>query len=137
MDYLPRSKHEAFFFIDNSVRDPLVFASLKNVVLKAVASTIAKECPISYLQFEVEILKLSQNETFISKQKAMAIAERFDLQNSLDEVLHYYKSKGVLLYYPEVESLQNEVFIAPQKVSDLISLVISTEYCEPSSAALQ
>jgi len=137
MDHLPRSRSEAFFFIDNSARDPIVFAVLKRVALKAAAPTIAKEYPISYLQFEVEILKISQTEASISKQKAMDIAEKAGLQNALVEVLNYYTSKGVLLYYPEVESLQNEVFIAPQKVSDLISLVISTENCEPSSAELQ
>ena len=137
MDHLPRSRSEAFFFVDNSARDPLVFAALKNVTLKAAAATIAKECPISYLQFEVEMLKISETEASISKQKAMAIAEKAGLQNSLVEVLHYYTNRGTLLYYPEVESLQNEVFIAPQKVSDLISSIVSTEYCEPSSAELQ
>ena len=137
MDHLPRSRNEAFFFVDNSARDPHAFAILKNITLKAAAATIAKECPISYLQFEVEILKISQTEASISKQKAMAIAEKAGLQNSVIEVLAYYTNKGTLLYYPEVESLQNEVFIAPQKVSDLISSIISTEYCEPSSAELQ
>ena len=137
MDHLPRSRSEAFFFIDNSARDPPTFATLKNIALKAAAPTIAKECPISYLQFEIEILKLSQTEASISTQKAMAIAEKFGLQNNLNEVLNYYTSKGTLLYFAEVESLQNEVFIIPQKVSDLICPVISTEYCEPSSAELQ
>lgn len=137
MDHLPRSRSEAFFFIDNSARDPLAFATLKKIALKAAAPTIAKQCPISYLQFEVEILKISQTVASITKQKAMAIAEKVGLQNILVEVLNYYTSNGTLLYYPEVEPLQNEVFIAPQKVSDLISSILSTEYCEPSSAELQ
>ena len=137
MDHLPRSRSEAFFFIDNSARDPLTFSTLKSVTLKAVGPTIAQECPISYLQFEVEILKISQTEASISREKAMAIAEKAGLQSSLFEVLNYYTSKGTLLYYPEAESLQNEVFIAPQIVSDLITSIISTEYCEPSSAELQ
>lgn len=137
MDHLPRSRSEAFFYIDNSARDPLTFSTLKGVTLKAVAPTIAQECPISYLQFEVEILKISQTEASISMEKAMAIAEKAGLQSSLVEVLNYYTSKGTLLYYPEAESLQNEVFIAPQKVSDLITSIISTEFCDPSSAELQ
>jgi len=105
--------------------------------LKAAAPTIAKECPISYLQFEIDILKESQSKAVINKQEALAIAEKVGLQDNLVEVLNHYTLKGTLLYYPDVESLQNEVFILPQEVSNLVSSVISTHHCEPSSAKLQ
>ena len=134
MDHLPRSKNEAIFFIDNSNRDPEVFKSLQAAALNAAAPTIAEECPISYLQFEFEILKASQSRAVISKQEAATIAEKAGLQGKLMEVLNHYTLKGTLLYYPEVESLQNEVFLSPQEVSDMVSSVISTHNCEPSSA---
>ena len=137
MDHLPWSTKQAIFFIDNSARDPQVFEALKAVALKAAAPTIAKECPISYLQFEIDILKESQNKAVISKQEAYSIAEKAGLQDTLIEVLNHYTLKGMLLYYPEVETLQNKVFISPQEVSDLVSSVISTHNCEPSSAKLQ
>ena len=137
MDHLPWSTKQAIFFVDNSARDPQVFEALKAVALKAAAPTIAKECPISYLQFEIDILKESQNKAVISKQEAYSIAEKAGLQDTLMEVLNHYTLKGMLLYYPEVETLQNEVFISPQEVSDLVSSVISTHNCEPSSAKLQ
>ena len=137
MDHLPRSTKHAIFFVDNSARDPQVFEALKAVALKAAAPTIEKECPISYLQFELDVLKESPNKAVISKQKAYAIAEKAGLQDTLMEVLHHYTLKGMLLYYPEVETLQNKVFISPQEVSDLVSAVISTDNCEPSSAKLQ
>ena len=98
---------------------------------------IAEECPISYLQFEVDILKESQSRAVISKQEALTIAEKAGLQGTLMEVLNHYTLKGTLLYYPEVEALQNEVFVSPQEVSDMISSVISTYNCVPSSAELQ
>ena len=137
MDHLPRSTKHAIFFVDNSARDPQVFEALKDVALKAAAPTIEKECPISYLQFELDVLKESQNKAVISKQEAYAIAENAGLQDTLMEVLHHYTLKGMLLYYPEVETLQNKVFVSPQEVSDLVSAVISTHNCEPSSAKLQ
>ena len=123
--------------MDNSARDPVVFEELKAIALEAAGPTIAKECPISYLQFETDILKESQNKAVISKQEASAIAENAGLQDSLMEVLDHYTLKGILLYYPKVEALQNKVFISPQEVSDLISSVISTHNCQPSSAELQ
>ena len=137
MDHLPRSIGEAVFFIDNSDIDSEVFEALKAVALKAAAPTITEECPISYLQFEVEVLEESQYRSVISKQEALAIAEKAGLQENLLEVLNHYTLKGTLLYYPEVESLQNEVFVSPQEVSDMVSSVISTHNCEPSSANLQ
>ena len=137
MDHLPRSRNEAVFFVDNSQRDPEVFEALQAVALKAAAPTIAEECPISYLQFEAEILKESQRRAVISQHEALVIAEKAGLQGNLMEVLNHYTLKGTLLYYPDVESLQNEVFVSPQEVSDMITSVISTHNCEPSSADLQ
>ena len=138
MDHLPRATGESIFFIDNSERNPEVFKALQAAALKAAAPAIAEECPVSYLQFEVEILKISQSKATISKQQASAIAEKAGLQgNLIDEVLNHYTLKGTLLYYPEVELLKNEVFISPQEISDMISSVISTHNCVPSSASLQ
>ena len=137
MDHLPRSLSEAIFFIDNSDRDPEVFKALQVAALNAAAPTIAEECPISYLQFEVDILKQSQSRAVISKQEASTIAEKAGLQGNLMEVLNHYTLKGTLLYYPEVESLQNEVFVSPQEVSDMVTSLISTHNCVPSSAGLQ
>jgi len=77
MDHLPRSQSEAIFFIDNEDRDLEVFEALQRVALKAAAPTIAEECPISYLQFEVDILKESQSKAVISREAASTIADAF------------------------------------------------------------
>ena len=137
LDHLPRSlaMQEAFFFIDNSERISEVFDALRGVALIAAAPTMAVECPISYLQFEADILAESQNKSIITKQEAAVIAEKAGLKENLDEVLNHFTLKGTLLYYPEVDPLK--VFILPQEVSDLVSTVICTDNCQPSSAKLQ
>lgn len=139
IDHLPRSlaMEEAFFFIDNSERDPKVFDSLRGITLKAAAPTMALECPISYLQFEADLLRESQTKNVLSKEEAASIADKAGLKESLDEVLHHFTMKGTLLHYPEEKSLQDYVFISPQEVSNLVSTVISTHNCQPSSYKLQ
>ena len=136
-DHLPREFEDAFHFIDNKFRDPVVFERVKQVVLKAAKSTIEQECPISYLEFETKLLQASEDKPIISLQEAQGIAITAGIeQDKLTEVLLHYCYRGVLLYYPNVAALQQEVFVCPQEVSDLVSSIISTHDCQPSSAEL-
>ena len=129
-DHLPSIFDDAFHFVDNKFRDPMVFERVKQVVLKAAKPTIEKECPISYLEFETELLQASKDKQDIAMTAGIE-------QNKLTEVLLHYSYKGILLYYPDVVALQDEVFVHPQEVSDLVSSVISTHDCQPSTADLQ
>ena len=136
-DHLPRVFEDAFHFIDNKFRDPVVFERVKQVILKAAKSTIEQECPISYLQFETKLLQASEDKPIVSLQEAQDIAVAAGIeQDKLTEVLLHYCYKGVLLYYPDVAALQQEVFVDPQEVSDLVSSIISTHNCQPSSVEL-
>ena len=136
-DHLPQAFEDAFYFIDNKFRDPEVFERVKHVILEAAKTSIEQECPISYLQFETKLLEASEDKPIISLQEAKDIATAAGIEHDkLTELLLHYAYKGVLLYYPEVAVLQQEVFVHPQEVSDLISSVISTNDCQPSSADL-
>ena len=137
MDHLPQSKNDAIHFIDNAERDPKVFECLKTVVMKAADCVIKKKRPISYLQFESEIFNQSLTKTSITTQEASEIAIKCGIKNDVKYVLPYFHHKGILQYYSQVESLQDQVFISPQEISDNVSTVISTHNCEPSSAKLQ
>ena len=136
-DHLPREFEDAFHFIDNKFREPAVFKKVKQIVLKAAKNTIEQECPISYLQFETKLLQASEDKHIVSLQEAQDIAVAAGIEkDKLTEVLLHYCYKGVLLYYPDVSALQQEVFVDPQEVSDLVSSVISTHDCRPSSVKL-
>lgn len=137
MDHLPKSQDDAIHFIDNAERDPQVFEHLKNLVMKAADGVIKKKHPISYLQFESEILNQSLKKTSITTQEAAEIALKCGIKSEVKYVLHHFHHKGILQYYSRVESLQNQVFISPQEISDNLSTVITTHNCIPSSAKLQ
>ena len=137
MDHLPQCRDDAIHFIDNADRDPKVFEHLKTVVMKAADCITKKKCPISYLEFESEILGLSLTKTSITTQEASEIASKCGIKSDMKYVLHHFHHKGILQYYSRVESLQNQVFISPQEISNNLSTVITTHNSMPSSAKLQ
>ncbi|XP_065907695.1 uncharacterized protein [Dysidea avara] len=138
LDHLPKNRSDAFYFIDNEVRECKIFTSIKEIILKASKATIEKQCPISYLQFESGLLQISESKSIITMQEALDIARKADVEeDKVKELLLHYSYKGVLLFYPDTPSLQDVVFVDPQEISDLVSSVITTHDCQPSSSSLQ
>ena len=138
LEHLPRDRSDAFYFIDNEVRDPEVFSRVKRTILQASKVTIQKQCPISYLQFESGLLQMSESKSIISRQEALNIAKGAGVEeDTVTELLLHYSYKGVLLFYPDMPSLRDVVFVNPQEVSDLVSSVITTHNCQPTSTDLQ
>ena len=137
-NHLPGNRSDAFHFIDNEAREAEVFTAVKQIILKASTTTIQKQCPISYLQFESGLLEISESKSVITRQEAIDIARRAGIEEDrVTELLLHYSYKGVLLFYPDMPSLQDVVFVDPQEVSDLVSSVISTHDCQPSLSNLQ
>ena len=139
LEHLPQSKKEAFHFLANSSPDPESVCHLRSTIIKAAELVIAAKRPISYLKFEGKIFeKMQQAQVRLSRADAVGMAGDSGLkEEAIDALLRYFTNKGILLYYPEVKSLKNEVFISPQEVSDLVCSVITTHECEPNSADLQ
>jgi len=140
LEHLPRSKEEAFHFLANSNPNPISVDHLRSTVLKAAELVITAKRPISYLKFEGKILeKMQQAEVRVSQADAIDIARDAGVvgEQATDALLQYFANKGILLYYPDVRSLKNEIFISPQEVSDLVCAAISTCECQPDTADLQ
>ena len=140
LEHLPRSRKEAFHFLANSNPNPKSVDHLRSTVLKAAELVICTKRPISYLKFEGKVLeKMQQAVVRLSRSEAISMARDAGVVGELlvDALLRYFTNKGILLYYPEVKSLRNEIFISPQEVSDLVCSVITTHECKPDTAALQ
>lgn len=140
LEHLPRSNKDAFHFISNKVRVKAAIDYLKSTILRCANFIIKKECPISYLKFEQRILEESyRNRVRLTREEVCSIADSAGLKGevALDALLLHYTNKGVILYYPEIESLRDEIFISPQEVSDLLCTVINTDHCVPDKANLQ
>ena len=140
LEHLPRSRKEAFHFLANSNPNPKSVNHLRSTILKAAELVISTKRPISYLKFEGKILEKMQHAVVrLSRLEATDIARGSGVKGELavDALLRYFTNKGILLYYPEVKSLRNEIFISPQEVSDLVCTVVTTHECKPDTAALQ
>ncbi|XP_065906452.1 uncharacterized protein [Dysidea avara] len=136
LEHLPRSPEDCFYFIGNSRPDQRVVNHLRSTIVKAVEWVICIPRPTSYLSFEEKILELK--EVRIEKARAVAIAKEAGIEEqNVSAVLGYYTKKGILLYFPELESLKNEVFLLPEEVSDLVCTVITTLDCYPDTCDLQ
>ena len=137
LEHLPMSAEDCFYFIANSKPDQKVVNHLRSTILKAVQWVICIDRPISYLSFEEKILELK--EVRIEKTRAVAIAKDAGIEGEhhIHALLDYYTKKGILLYFPELESLRNEVFLLPEEVSDLVCTVITTLDCYPHTGDLQ
>ena len=139
-EHLPRSKKDAIHFIGNSNPNPKVVKHLRDTIEKAAHLVIANERPISYLSFEGKVLEREQKSTVRLKlEETIDIAKMSGIQGeqAVYALLQYFMHKGILLYYPEIDSLKNEIFISPQEVSDLVCTVITTHDCNPDTAELQ
>ena len=140
LEHLPQLKKEAFHFLANSNPNPKSVEHLRSTVLKAAELVVTTKRPISYLKFEGKILeKIQQAEVRLSRADAIDIAKDSGVegQQAVDFLLRYFTNKGILLYYPEIKSLKNDIFISPQEVSDLVCTVITTHECQPPTADLQ
>ena len=137
LEHLPQLPEDCFYFIGNSKPDQKVVNHLRSTILKAVEWVICIPRPTSYLRFEEKILELK--EIRIEKAVAVAIAKEAGIEeeHNVNALLDYYTKKGILLYFPELDSLKNEVFLLPEEVSDLVCTVITTLDCYPHTGKLQ
>ena len=137
LEHLPRSPEDCFYFIGNSKPDQKVVNHLRSTIMNAVEWVICIPRPTSYLSFEEKVLEI--NEVRIEKTTAVAIAKEAGIEDEHDvnALLDYYTKKGILLYFPELESLKNEVFLLPEEVSDLVCTVITTLDWYPDTGDLQ
>ena len=139
MEHLPRVDSDAFHFVANSNPNVKRVNHLRSTILSGAKFVINMPRPISYLNFEIQILMKYLNEVRITRAEATDMANMAGIEGekAVDLLLLYYAKKGFLLYFPEVASLKNEVFISPDEVSKLVCTVITTDSCQPDTAKLQ
>ena len=97
---------------------------LQDTILSAAKLLCNKRCPLAYFEFEYNILQLRHTQIHIKKEEVLAIANQFGITVG-EPLLKYCRNKGIILYYPTTESLQDDIFIFPCKIINLLSFMLA------------
>ena len=114
------------FFVSNLERNPDVFCKLKEAII-ASCHTFKGSHPVMYLKIEKQLLSLNKNSIttahFHEIAQECGLMDKFESKNFFS-VLQYFHSKGIILFFPFIESLNNLIVLSPQWLAKLLAFVI-------------
>ena len=95
---------------------------LQDAILSVAKPLYEKHCPLKYFKFEHHILH-DLARVHIEKELVSRIAHQIGITD-VESLLQYCANKGIILYYPNVESLQNDVFVTPYNIIKVLSVIL-------------
>jgi len=143
--HLPDSDEDAFHMISNKNRKKFIgkIIDLQLTLLKAAKPSLDELRPITYLKLEESIAKkLDEGGETMNLLEFTILANQAGVHGNssskaISSCLDYCSKRGVILYFPEVHSLVDTVFISPQWLCNLLSHIVKAHDLKPSGANLQ
>ena len=143
--HLPDNDEDAFHMISNKKREKFKvnIIRLQLTLLKAAKPSLDELRPITYLKLEESITrKTEEGIDTLNLLEFVVLANQAGIQGdtsseAISSSLDYCSKKGVILYFPEVYSLVNTVFISPQWLCNLLSHIVKAHDLKPKEANLQ
>ena len=111
--------------------------------MKAAKPSLDELRPITYLELEESIArKTEEGVDTLNLLEFTVLANQAGIHGdtsseAISSNLDYCSKKGVILYFPEVYSLVNTVFISPQWLCNLLSHVVKAHDLKSKEANLQ
>ena len=97
---------------------------LRAIILTAAEPICGQPCPSMYLQFGQTVVGLYERRSCLTKGQALEIASQVGIKiTCAEEVFEHCRNKGIIMYYPKVQDLQDKIFISPQMILNLITSV--------------
>ena len=133
---------DAFHFIgeNESVYFDNKIPFLRVVTLAAAEPIYNQPCPPMYFQFGQAILGLYESRSCLTKRQGLVVASQAGIETMYTEQLfEHFRNKGIILYYPQVQRLQDKIFISPQMIINLITSVfeLSPRYLSLQQSYMQ
>ena len=115
------------FFVSNFNRDPDVLCKLKEAIIASCQHILNQRHPVVYLKIEKQLLSL--NKSSITTEHFHKIAKECGLlakteSKKFTSALQYFHSKGIIMYFPFIESLNNIIVLSPEWLAKLLAFVI-------------
>jgi len=143
--HLPDNDKDAFHMISNKSRKKFSknIRHFKETLVKAAKPILNELRPITYLKLEELIaVKVKDDVKILSLCEFSQLANQAGIQGDAGSVaisasLDYCSKRGSILYFSEIVSLNDLVFISPQWLCNLLSHVVKAHDLRPKAAHVQ
>ena len=127
------------FFVSNLERNPEVFRQLKKAINESCQHILKQLQPVVYLKIEKQLLSL--NKSSITKTHFHEIAHECRFLSNIrskafTDALHHFHSKGIIMHFPFIESLNDIIVLSPQWLTKLLAFVIVAHPFKPIGSSL-
>ena len=115
------------FFVSNLERNPKVFSELKDAIIASCQHIMNHHYPLMYQKIEKQLYSL--NKSSITKTNFHEIMQNcgFSLKfgsKKFTNILNFFHSKGIVMHFAHIESLDNIIVLSPQWLAKLMAFVI-------------
>ena len=115
------------FFVSNLQRNSDVFCQLKEAIIESCRHILKQRHPVVYLKIEKQLLGL--NKDSITTEDFHKISQECGLLAKIESkkftsALQYFHSKGIIMHFSFIESLNNVIVLSPQWLAKLLAFVI-------------
>ena len=102
---------------------------LKKLIIAVAKPVYTQHCPSAYIHFEKTILSQSESRSLLTKAQVMEIACQAGIETTEQpfELIEYFRKKGIILYYPKVQALENKIFVSPHILYHIICVFEQSE----------
>jgi len=143
--HLPDKDEDAFHMISNKSRKKFSkrIRYFKETLVKAAKPILNELRPITYLKLEGLIAVKVKNGVHVLRLcKFTQLANQAGIQGdpgsaAISASLEYCSKRGNILYFSEIVSINDMVFISPQWLCNLLSHVVKAHDLRPRAAHLQ
>ena len=115
------------FFVSNLERNPKVFSELKDAIIASCQHIMNQRYPLMYQKIEKQLCSL--NKSSITKDNFHEVTQNcgFSLKfesKKFTNMLNFFHSKGIVMHFAHIESLNDIVVLSPQWLAKLMAFVI-------------
>ena len=127
------------FFVSNMERNPEIFCQLKEAIIESCQHIFNQRHPVVYLKIEKQLLSL--NKSSITKTRFHEIAQECGFlpnitSKGFTNALQYFHSKGIIMHFPFIKSLNDIIVLSPQWLAKLLAFVIVAHPFKPFGSPL-